>query len=501
MRMRSPDARETAERTPREPGVRRAGTPALLHLQRQAGNGAVVRMVHGRSSPGPTVQRVGGSKFGLRPAEGANAEDLATLTRVMAEYKAAVTLAKTTAAAAFRGHEADTAAQSTYAQALIAAELTPQGLTARLQDSALRVTSNASKCLVTTRDGAVVAEVLRDARAYVPATGAAAGVAATYHKQTIAGPTAKEYVQIQGRMLRKVAYRGITPIEIDQIKLGGTVKPLYTSPEDMAAGQAGMHFEEGLGRYRDASNNDLAFLREFADVNAIGPEMYAFAQARKGVGKFFSLRSTPKDITSNHGAGFSSCGEIELDLAKVPESAFVFHYAGNAAATLESGIEGGLVTKPRRLASELKRARESLARNREIILSEYPAAAVRWKMLPQINPAAVRRIATAHGRDGRPVDFVLSAYSTAYDKAYDKAAQARGAQHGDADAKNGFAHNPDRTGSAYTRGYDSAYAHGTDWRHGYVDARSGRQKTRARITFWSQYVAGYTRGTEAGPWT
>lgn len=234
-------------------------------------------------------------------------------------------------------------------------------------------------------------------------------------------------------------------MEIEQIDKGsGMVTPLYHKEEDRKSPQSGMHCENGLGYDRPreklneqnelVDNTDVGYLKQFANVKELAPEMYAFAQARNGVGKFFSLRSTEKDITSNHGVSFSSDGEIKLDLAQVSSDDFVFHYAGGGADSLKSGLEGKIKNKKwstNKHSDELTRAKESLLRNREIILKQYPAkAVVKWTKEPKFSWNKVKNKGYSDGFWDKRADFISGGVKDAYAEGKDYAGYKRGRDDG-----------------------------------------------------------------------
>ena len=183
--------------------------------------------------------------------------------------------------------------------------------------------------------------------------------------------------------------------------------------------QPGMGYNSQLGYRRDEEKSDLPYLKTLGDVNEVGTGDVRPGLPKPGEseGKFLLLlTSTPKDIDlSNHGAVFTDCGRIELDLAKVKSEDFVFHYGGEGAATMESGIPLAKQTSQPNVAKELQRARESVIRNREIILKQYPATAVKWTHKPVVDPEAIKSRATEDAEAGRWPDFIPPGHENNYD--------------------------------------------------------------------------------------
>jgi hypothetical protein len=150
----------------------------------------------------------------------------------------------------------------------------------------------------------------------------------------------------------------------------------------------GHRFDDATGvasdRIRDESKGkitDLEWLNDHAgtklEQTPDDPISLAFLQVRKGVGKAFSASSTSKAITSNHGAGFAGFGRIKIDLARVPQANVLHHYKANPldANTLNQNV-GRRGSATGKLQWETDRANETVLRNREIVLSEIPHAAV-----------------------------------------------------------------------------------------------------------------------------
>lgn len=337
----------------------------------------------GGRSPDAPIQRVGGEKFGLRVEAAAHdSEGHQRLRAIHAEYKQAVRNGKRNALAAFGGHEDDIAAQTAYSQELANAELTPEGLVARLgDDEAFSVAGD-----VISYQGAPLANILRGGAAYALTTPAGGGVANIYKKHTLDGLSAKDYVRVHGSMLRRRAWRGITPPERKALKEGRALTPINQG--HVTEGQLGYNFDDSTGAPTERVRNeaegkvsDLEWLNSHAHTALRNipndPRLLSFLQTRKGVGKLLSARSTPGDITSNHGVGFSGYGEVEIDLARVPEANFLHHYKDQP---FDANELAGLVRKRTPsgpLEWETARANETVLRNRELVLSAIPNAAVR----------------------------------------------------------------------------------------------------------------------------
>ncbi|MEK8051056.1 DUF4157 domain-containing protein [Ideonella sp. DXS22W] len=425
------------------------------------------------------AQCVGGTKVSLRIEDSVTDAEplLPTLIGIFKTYRQEIRDTKGQAKDAFKGHEDDIGQQTVFATALRAAEMDAGVLKQRIVgtglfevdgDGAIR-----AKAAPEVKSGPAprLARIVKGNAAYAKSASKAKAVVHDVYRKF--DPTAKtglkagsEYIQVDGRMLRRHAYRGITPLEIGQIERGGLVKPLFSKESQRAQSQSGMHFTGGFGKKRKRIKEklDLSYLQTFSRVTSVSPAMYGFVHGRKGVGKFFSLRSTPGDITSNHGASFSSFGEIKLDLAQVKASDFVFHYADGGGDALTSGVPDKDIEDRKRHDDEVKRARESVVRNREIILKAYPAAAVSWVRPHGIRPEDIERQGFQDGfDDGRWPDFVL--YETSYHLGRKAGAAAReawflGKAHGVEDRQAGLpaSPEPDRlTDVNYMNGYRAGY--------------------------------------------
>ncbi|NTX39813.1 hypothetical protein HUA78_35790 [Myxococcus sp. CA033] len=336
----------------------------------------------GGRSPNAPIQRVGGAKFGLRVADAAReSAGHQRLREIHAAYKEEVKAGKAAAVADFDGHEDEIEAQTAYSHALENAELTPQGLVTRLGgDEDFSVAGD-----VISYQGAPLANILRGNAAYLLATPAAHGVANIYKKHTLEGPSDRDYVRVRGRMLRRQAWRGITPPERKALKEGRALTPMNRG--HLTEGRLGYNFDASTGaptpRVRNVGEgkvSDLEWLNTHANTQLDEipnePRLLSFLQTRKGVGKLLSARSTPGDITSNHGVGFSGYGEVEIDLARVPVANFVHHYKDEPFDADELAGQVGRNHPSGPLRWETDRANETVLRNREIVLSEIPRAAV-----------------------------------------------------------------------------------------------------------------------------
>jgi len=340
------------------------------------------------ASSGLPVQCVGGPKFGLQPlgdpgTDSDIAEGIAALKGVMATYKDEVKTAKTQAIDEFEsGDKANHDRQGRYTEALQAAEMTPARLITRLTNGLTHANG-----FILFR-GKQIVQIHQGNLAYVQSAAASdANHSAIYKRHTLDGLSSKEYVSFGGGYVRRFAYRGITPTERAQYKHGLALTPLNRGHE--TEGVTGFKFDKQTGdhtaRDHDVSKNqptDLEWLNTHAST-ALGavpnnPHLLAFMQTRKGVNKAFSATSTPRSISSNHGATFTEYGNIEIDLASVPTANVMHHY--KATPFTRGGIVGTLGTLPGArdsLTWETERANESVARNRELVLSSIPNAAVR----------------------------------------------------------------------------------------------------------------------------
>jgi len=337
---------------------------------------------------GLPVQCVGGEKFGLQPLGNPQtdtdiAEGIAALKDVMTRYKGEIKTAKAQAIEEFeRGDKSNHDRQQVYTRALQDAEMTPAGLFDRLDNELVH--ANGFILFRSKR----IAQIHQGNLAYVQSTAARdANHSAIYKRHTLDGPSSKEYVSFGGGYVRRFAYRGITPAERAQYKQGQALTPLNRGSETV--GSTGFKFDKQTGaasaRDHDPSNNqptDLEWLNAHAKT-ALGavpnnPRLLAFLQTRKGVNKAFSATSTPRSISSNHGATFTEYGNIEIDLASVPIANVTHHY--KAAPFTRDDVAGTLGRRPGlgdTLTWETERANESVARNRELVLSSIPNAAVR----------------------------------------------------------------------------------------------------------------------------
>lgn len=340
-----------------------------------------------RAAQGHVVQCVGGPKFGMEvtgdAATALVAQGLELLRARQAAEKLRIRTAKQEAIVRFNsGDQSDRQRQDDYTAALAAAEMRPEALLASL-DGGLTHAGD-----VISFQGVEIARIRRDAAAYVidqPAN-VATSTAAIYKRHTLGGRSAKEYVDVGGLKLRRYAFRGITPPERRSFKLDQPLRPINHGVND---GHMGYNFNSrtGVPEIREPDPNDETKISDLEWLNrkastSLGQvpnnaAMKAFLQARKGVGKVLSATSTPRAITSNHGAPFTGFGNITIDLAKVPEANFLHHYkqADLSAATL-----GGGVTRPgstnHTLEWEIGRANQTVRRNRELMLSEIPSGAV-----------------------------------------------------------------------------------------------------------------------------
>ncbi|NOQ73548.1 MAG: DUF4157 domain-containing protein [Crocinitomix sp.] len=338
-----------------------------------------------QAANGLVAQCVGGPKFGLENTGAAdNVEVIAGIPLLKAArvtYKAAIKATKDAAIETFNeGDMGDHDRQGVYTAALQAAEMTPAGLVA---------TAGAGFALaagVITYHGVEIARARLGNLAYVQhAFALGPGLSPVYKRHTLDGPSAKEYVRVNGEHLRREAHRGITPHERAEYAGGNALTPINAA--HLTTGETGysFHAETGapIARDHDADHlNDLEWLNQKAGTNlgAIpnDPKLIAFLQTRKGVGKGLSATSTNKDITSNHGTAFTGSGNIDIDLARVPTANITHHYKepGFTRASVKASMGGVNLGQGNALNWESARANESVARNREIVLSSIPHAAV-----------------------------------------------------------------------------------------------------------------------------
>ncbi len=341
---------------------------------------------------GPPIQRVGGHKFGLQVTgdlDDAEVTDgLQLLKAAQTAYKLATRTTKaaarvtqqTEARAAADGaadvrRDAQIEAQTKYTTALKAAEMTPQGLVAAAGDDFAYVPATQTITYKTK----LVANVRTGGAAYHLTTPAiSAAHSAIYKRHTLDGDSAQEYVDDgTGHHLRRMAYRGVTQTEQQQLKNGDDLVPLNATTR--AAAELG-YGSDGSPRAPE-KGTDLATLNHVAGTTLpavpLNDEVQAFLQVRKGVGKYFSATSTSKPITSNHDAAFTDDGLVKFDLARVAQPDLLHHYKSPAlnAASIHGTLGGGGVA-PHALRSSVDRGNESVVRNRELVLKQIPHDAV-----------------------------------------------------------------------------------------------------------------------------
>lgn len=286
---------------------------------------------------GIVLQRVGGQKFGLEALGDRQDKDvddgINRIKQVLQSYKTEVKATKENAIREFDAarliNPDDIQSQTNYTQKLRQAEMTKEGLIRRLGcDFALAANG------VISYKRKKVAQVREGNSAYIQSPGTVApGYSPVYKRITLDGLGAKEYVKIDNAMVRRFAFRGITPAERLSYRTGKDLTPLNRGKE--TTGQMGFNFDPQTGRAKERSRSqlqegqqrppedDLEWLSHHADQNVtnvpdISPRLLAFLQTRKGVGKALSATSTPRPITSNHGKAFTGFGNITIDLARVP---------------------------------------------------------------------------------------------------------------------------------------------------------------------------------------
>jgi hypothetical protein len=338
------------------------------------------------SANGLVLQCVGGPKFGLENtgnAADANVQaGIPLLLAAQVAYKAATKATKDAAIATFNGGDtSDHGRQGIYTAALQAAEMTPAGLVAQAGASFALTPAN-----IITYLGTEIARVRLGDLAYVQhAAALGPGLSPVYKRHTLDGPSAKEYVRVNGEHLRRTAHRGITPMERAEYIANQPLTAINAG--NLTTGETGYSFHAATGvatpRAHDGDHpNDLEWLNDKArtHLGAIpnNPALLAFLQTRKGVGKGLSATSTGKPITSNHGAAFTGFGNIDIDLARVPIANIMHHYkqAGFTADNVRASMGVGALGHGHAMNWETARANESVTRNREIVLSSIPRAAV-----------------------------------------------------------------------------------------------------------------------------
>jgi hypothetical protein len=337
-----------------------------------------------RLSPRPVagasaaVQRVGGQKFGLERTGGATDivnQGIAALKRVQAAYKAAVKLAKDTATQQFEaGDKGNIARQTQYTQALAAAEMSPEGLLGKLAtEPGLTHAGD-----VISFQGTEIAQIKRGADSYTVSAQATHDTAAIYKRHTLDGPSDKEFVDVGGAKLRRYAYRGITPEERAAYKSNAPLKP--DKADKASAAKKRSHDPSGVAKKTKPKESDLTWLKNKSGMALPqvpnDPEVQSFLQIRKGVGKFLSATSTAKQIASNQGEAFTGFGNVKIDLAKVPAANIMHHYKRAPFASADLMTKLGNPHDGARLTNEAQRGNESVTRNRELVMTQIPRAAV-----------------------------------------------------------------------------------------------------------------------------
>lgn len=420
------------------------------------------------SGPAP-VQLVGGRKYGLSAHPGADGARVQAVHQIHDAYKQEVRRQKFDAYQTFKAAPGDGPAQAAYSEALRNAELTRAGLGHRLAQVGYDIGADGS---ITHRDsGAVVAHIHEGDDAYYRAVDDPARPAREVfrRRRLVERPDDTQYVKIGGRFVRRYAYRGVTPPELAATGAGQPARPLYHTAHDRRAGQAGMHFAPGQQpRQRNADKSDLHFLQNVVGLTVqngqIPEDSLAFLHQRRGVGKAFSATSTPKQITSNAGHVFTGNGRVRLDLAQLGDGQLYGQYAsGGAAALGPGGLAAFAPDQARRdrLGQEVERARQSMIRNRELVLESYPAAAVR--PVDDVGLGHRRgQIDAMAGHEYLPPDE--ASFGQGYARGF---GQAQGHRHGSIGAPYAPAAPHHRfDGGEFTPAYASAFAWAEGTRHG-----------------------------------
>lgn len=338
-----------------------------------------------RPNAAPMVQRAH-DKLGVKVEDAARkTTGHALLEKVYTGYNHELKSAKHRAISDFQrsGKQDDETAQTEFTKGLMKCEMSLEELIHRLRAAGLTVAEGAEGWEV--RHGeALVATLLEGAAAYELRTAATVDTAPIYAKHTLSGLSPQDYVKVHGHFLRRHAFRGITPPERAAYERGQTLVPMNAGNQN---DHRGYNFDQRTGapEQRGAEKEgDLAWLSSKASSRTVtrsvtqvpnDPAMLAFLQARKGVGRVFSATSTPRPITSNHGAEFTGYGRIKIDLAKVPANQILHTYREEFDANQlarQVGMGGANDT----LRWEADRGNETVYRNREIVLNQIPAAAV-----------------------------------------------------------------------------------------------------------------------------
>lgn len=222
---------ETSNLAPLHPSVQRARiNPRTLSprnvraLQRTVGNRAVSGRVGRGGGVGtplsitlmtrPSVQRVGGKKFGIKKAEKAKKEGVEALREIWKGYKKKLREKKKMAQSTFKNKK-DITAQTTYTKALRDSEMSIEELKKRINKSEqLKIKENN---MVVLKEGETpVAKLLSGESAYaIPENPKEKGEKkdeddlkqTVYSRHTLEGLKGV-YIKVLRRMLRRYAYRG-----------------------------------------------------------------------------------------------------------------------------------------------------------------------------------------------------------------------------------------------------------------------------------------------------
>ncbi|MFD2935438.1 hypothetical protein [Spirosoma flavum] len=159
----------------------------------------------------------------------------------------------------------------------------------------------------------------------------APGHSPVYKRVNLDGHTDKEYVLVNGAMIKRIAYRGITPPESELYRDKQPLTPYFI--DNLTGETPGMHFNDDGTSFerKDFSKSDVKFLQSLGSIKndafpADEKGLLAFTQIRQGASKVLSATSTKQDIKSNHGQGFGKFGMVKIDLAKVPTTNVLHHY-------------------------------------------------------------------------------------------------------------------------------------------------------------------------------
>lgn len=325
------------------------------------------------------IQRVGGSKYGFKKDEEADVEEVLLLQQEIDRYKNSLKQKKANAVSAFQGKEDNKDAQSNFSAALKNASWNLNEFSQFIQEH-----FDVSDNLITSKNSKrKVATLVQGDDAYVQHTAAEKeGHSAVYKRVGLNGPGEKDYIKTGRGYLRRFAYRGLTPDEeLGNAENRDILRPYNHAYLSTGKKKANSDWSTKTMKAAKNSDSDLTWLKEKSNnpgLASIPASSLEFLQHRKNANKLFSASSTAKNITSNQGDAFTEGGRFKLDLSKVPLNDILDQYTESGNASIQHGLSAEQigVGGQAKLEEEIKRAKESAIRNREIHLRAYPRSAI-----------------------------------------------------------------------------------------------------------------------------